>query len=98
MPPLMRILVLVPLLAACGKVADLRPAPGQAAPVAPLGARAAPTAERLLAPPTIARPDRIDDPLRRSEPRRDDPFDLPPPSGVQESDADDTAPIEEPDA
>lgn len=93
MPRAMRALLLLVLLAGCGKVVDLRPAPGQALPVAPAGARVATTADRLLTPPATARPDRIDDPLRRSEPRRDDPFDLPPPSGVQESDPDETAPI-----
>jgi hypothetical protein len=38
----------------------------------------APTTDQLLEPPPIARPDRIGDPLRRSQPREDDRFDLPP--------------------
>lgn len=83
------------LLAGCGKTDALRPAVGQALPVKPAAAREAPTAEKLLTPPVEARPDRVDEPLRRSRPRRDDPFDLPPP-GVSpdgesdEDDADDT--------
>jgi hypothetical protein len=42
----------------------------------------APTPEQLLTPPAIARPVRVDEILRRSEPRRPDRFDLPPPSGA----------------
>ena len=67
--------------ASCGKVADLEPAAGKALPVKPLMARTTPTAEQLLTPPTYARPDRIDELLKRSEPRNADPFDLPPPTG-----------------
>lgn len=66
-------------LAACGKAEELQPAAGQALPVKPAAAREVPSANDLLAIPTQARPDRIDEPLRRSEERRDDPFDLPPP-------------------
>ena len=69
------------LLAACGQVADLRPARGEALPVKPLLARATPTAEQLLTPPTNADPERIDELVKRSEPRPQDPFDLPPPTG-----------------
>ena len=67
--------------AGCGRVGDLKPAPGHTLPVKPMMARATPDAEELLTPPTYARPDRIDELLRRSEPRRADPFDLPPPTG-----------------
>lgn len=70
-------------LAACGKAEELRPAAGQALPVKPAAARAAPTADALLSLPTQARPDRIDEPLRRSEERVADPFDLPPPGEPQ---------------
>jgi hypothetical protein len=69
------------LLGACGKVADLKPAPGQSLPVKPLMARTTPTPEQLLTPPTYARPERVDELMKRSEPREADPFDLPPPSG-----------------
>jgi hypothetical protein len=67
------------LLAGCGGREALRPAPGEAMPVAPQQAPAAPTVAELLEPTPIARPDRVDEPLRRSEEREDDRFDLPPP-------------------
>jgi len=65
-------------LGACGKAEELRPAAGQALPVRPAAARTTPTPDQLLALPTQARPERIDEPLRRSEERQADPFDLPP--------------------
>ena len=68
-------------LAGCGKVGELKPAPGASLPVKPLMARTTPTAEDLLMPPPYARPDRIDELMKRSEPRLSDPFDLPPPTG-----------------
>ncbi len=68
-------------LAGCGKVADLQPAPGASLPVKPLMARTTPTATELLTPPPYARPQRVDDIVKRSEPRHADPFDLPPPTG-----------------
>lgn len=68
-------------LAACGRVADLKPAAGHALPVKPLMARETPDAAHLLTPPTYARPDRIDELVKKSEPRKPDPFDLPPPAG-----------------
>jgi hypothetical protein len=69
-------------LSACGRVGDLRPPPGQPLPVKPKLAATTPTPEELLTPPPIARPVRVDEILRRSEPRRPDRFDLPPPSGA----------------
>jgi len=66
-------------LVGCGKAEELTPAAGQALPMRPAAAREQPTANDLLTPPTQARPHRIDEPLRRSEERKDDPFDLPPP-------------------
>ena len=69
------------LVAACGKVAPLEPAAGQPMPVKPLMARTTPTAEQLLTPPPYARPDRVDELVRRSAPRKADRFDLPPPDG-----------------
>ena len=68
-------------LAGCGRVADLKPAPGHSLPVKPLLARATPTADDLLTPPTYARPDRVDELMKRSEARKADPFDLPPATG-----------------
>ena len=67
------------LLAACGSRDALQPAPGQGMPVAPATASRATTTEELLTPPAIARPERVDEALRRSEVREDDRFDLPPP-------------------
>ena len=69
------------LLAGCGRLAPLEPAEGQPLPVKPLMARATPTAEELLTPPTYARPERVDELIKRSQPRESDPFDLPPPAG-----------------
>ena len=68
-------------IAGCGREADLEPAPGHALPVKPLMARATPTAEDLLTPPSYARPERVDELVKRSQPRQSDPFDLPPPAG-----------------
>src|SRR5436190_19682652 len=76
------LLVLAALgLAGGGRVAELQPAPGHALPVKPAMARATPTVEQLLTPPTYARPDRVDELVKKSQPRAADPFDLPPPSG-----------------
>lgn len=68
-------------LAACGRVGDLEPAPGKSLPVKPLMARTTPDAEALLTPPPYARPNRVDELVKKSEPRRADPFDLAPPLG-----------------
>ena len=68
-------------LASCGRVAPLEPAKGQSLPVKPAMAQKTPDAEDLLTPPTYARPERIDELMTRSQPRRADRFDLPPPSG-----------------
>ncbi|HEX8937294.1 MAG TPA: hypothetical protein VF776_03415 [Sphingomicrobium sp.] len=77
-----RLLVIGALsLAACGRQADLEPAPGHRMPVKPLMARTAPTVENLLTPPSYTRPDRVDELVKKSEPRKADPFDLPPPTG-----------------
>ena len=69
------------LLAGCGRMAELQPAPGQPLPVRPLMARVTPTPDQLLTPPTYARPDRVDELVKRSQPRQADPFDLAPASG-----------------
>src|SRR6476660_8183595 len=65
----------------CGRQVDLKPAPGQPLPVKPLMARTTPTPNELLQIPTWAKPDRVDELMKRSEPRKQDPFDLPPPTG-----------------
>ena len=69
------------MLGGCGSMSELKPAPGQPLPVKPLMARTTPTPEQLLTVPTYARPDRVDELVKRSQPRRADPFDLPPPTG-----------------
>ena len=60
---------------------QLEPAKGQALPPKPLMASRTPTPEELLTPPAYANPDRIDELMKKSTPRRGDPFDLPPPTG-----------------
>ena len=70
-------------VAACGKAEELQPAAGSALPVKPLAARETPTANDLLAVRPEARPERTDEPLRRSTVRAEDPFDLPPPGTPQ---------------
>jgi hypothetical protein len=79
----LRLILLAALLAlgSCGRVAELRPPPGKPLPLKPLMARAAPTTQELLTPPPYAKPDRIDELVKRSQPRASDPFDLPPPTG-----------------
>ncbi|MFA5962641.1 MAG: hypothetical protein WC804_01370 [Sphingomonas sp.] len=71
-------LALALLLAACGSMSGLKPAKGEALPVAPYGARATPSATQLLTPSNQARPARSDELLTGSEQRRSDEFDLPP--------------------
>jgi hypothetical protein len=74
-----RALLLLPLLlGACGLREPLRLPAGDEPPQAPAMARRALTTDELLAQPEIARPQRVDELLRRSEERRDDRFDLPP--------------------
>jgi hypothetical protein len=65
-------------LAACGQKADLRPAEGRQLPVAPHGRDEPKSAEALLEAPPQAAPERSVELRKRSEPRADDPFDLPP--------------------
>lgn len=69
------------LLIGCGRQADLRPAAGEALPVKPLMARTTPTPNDLLTIPSYAKPNRVDELMKRSEPRPQDPFDLPPATG-----------------
>ena len=78
-----RLLLIVALAATagCGRVADLKPAAGKSLPVKPLMARTTPTPQQLLTAPPYARPDRVDELVKRSQPRPADPFDLPPPTG-----------------
>ena len=68
-------------LAACGKISPLEPPPGQPLPVRPLMATTTPDAEQLLTYTPQARPERVDELVRKSVPRKADRFDLPPPDG-----------------
>jgi hypothetical protein len=66
------------LLTGCGRREPLKPAPGQTAPPDPVLAPAPPTTDEMMTPPPIARPNRQEDSLTKSQRREDDPFDLPP--------------------
>lgn len=65
-------------LAACGVRADLKPQPGKALPVAPLGRSEPPSSPQLLETAPQAAPERSVELRKRSQERKDDPFDLPP--------------------
>jgi hypothetical protein len=80
-PQRLFLLLTIAGLASCGRVADLKPPPGHAMPVKPLMARTTPTVQDLLARPPIAKPERVDELITRSQPRPSDPFDLPPATG-----------------
>jgi predicted small lipoprotein YifL len=67
------------VLAACGSREPLEPAPSQPLPSQPATSAKPMTTTELLEIPPIAKPERVDEPLRRSEEREDDRFDLPPP-------------------
>ena len=75
------IAVLPLALAGCGTLGPLKPTRGEALPVKPAMAQTIPTADELLTPPTNAHPERIDELMKRSMPRKADRFDLPPPDG-----------------
>ena len=79
----MKLVRLLPflLLTSCGSLGPLRPPEGQALPVKPALARVTPTAENLLTKPAFAAPERIDELMKKSMPRKADRFDLPPPDG-----------------
>lgn len=71
-------LMLVLALAACGRQRELMPVAGQSLPPAPYGRSDPPTSAELLTPNPQAVPERSVELRRESEPREDDPFDLPP--------------------
>ena len=72
-------LAMLILLAACGKQGELmHPTPPGTAPQKKPPA-SEPLPSKLLKLPTQAAPARIDDPLTKSQDRRDDRFNLPPP-------------------
>ena len=65
-------------LSACGARTALTPPENASLPVAPHGATESPNSEQLLELEALAAPERSVELRRRSEPREDDPFDLPP--------------------
>ena len=71
----------IAVLCGCGRVTPLRPAQGEPLPVKPRMAQTTPSAEQLLSPPTYADPARVDELIKRSQPRPVDRFDLPPADG-----------------
>ncbi len=75
-------LLIAPLIAGCGLREPLQPVEGQSARPAPAAMNRPLTTEEMMTPPSIARPQRVDELLRRSEERTDDRFDMPPPDVV----------------
>ncbi len=67
------------LLAGCGSRQQLRLENGASLPPKPYAVATQPTAQELMTPDNQSRPGRSDDLLNRSQERRDDKFDLPPP-------------------
>ncbi len=65
-------------LPACGLKGPLEPVPPTAMPVAQRGQSLAPTPAQMLVVPVQAAPQRVDDPVKKSEERPDDRFNLPP--------------------
>ena len=65
-------------LSACGARADLKPKAGQQLPPAPYGRPDQPSAKELLEKNSQSRPGNSIELRVKSEPRADDPFDLPP--------------------
>jgi len=65
-------------LSSCGNRRELSPAADASLPPAPYGRENKPSADELLRPPVQAKPQRSVELRSRSQPREDDPFDLPP--------------------
>lgn len=76
------LLLIAPLVSGCGLREPLQPVEGQSAPPAPAAMNRPLTTQEMMTPPPIARPQRVDELLRRSEERTDDRFDMPPPDVV----------------
>ena len=62
----------------CARQTPLKPPPGADLPPVPYGAATRPDADDLLERPVQAAPERNVELRTRSEPREEDPFDLPP--------------------
>ena len=84
--------ILLLALSSCGLRKPLAPAQGQHMPRAPAMASRAMTTDELITPPAVARPERLDELLQRSEERHDDRFDLPPGDIPADSNASGDAP------
>jgi hypothetical protein len=67
------------LLGACGSTQKLQPRVGEMLPPKAAAAQSVPTPDQLLIPDSQSRPQRTDEALRKSEKRKPDQFDLPPP-------------------
>lgn len=67
------------LVASCGQKTPLQPVAGTDLPPAPYGSDVPLDSEELLELDPQGAPERSVELRRRSEPREDDPFDLPPP-------------------
>ena len=91
LPPIIAALALT----ACGTAGSLKRPEGQPLPVKPAMAQVTPTAEDLLTKPAFAAPERIDELMKKSMPRKADRFDLPPPDGGAAPLPDDGTPAEE---
>jgi len=66
------------VMGACGQRTDVVPVTGQNLPPAPYAQETQPDSAELLVMETLAAPERSVELRRRSEERKDDPFDLPP--------------------
>ena len=86
------VLILALMSSACGLREPLRPAQGERMPPAPAMASRPLTTDELITPPAIARPERLDELLQKSEERHDDRFDLPPGDIPADSNASGDAP------
>lgn len=69
----------VGLISGCGSRTALTPKAGNALPMKPFTAGETLTPDQLLKVDPQAQPNRSDEQLKKSEKRRDDKFDLPPP-------------------
>jgi predicted small lipoprotein YifL len=87
-------IVLLAILAGCGKVGPLEPKAGQAPPANAYGQEKLPGSEELMTPSVQSRPGRSDELMRRSERRADDPFDLAPGREEDKDKQPDPAPAE----
>ena len=74
------VIVVLLALAACGKVGKLTPVASNTPPPKPVAMSVAPVPEDMLRLPPQSQPNRVDDPVEKSQERPDDKFNLPPTS------------------